>query len=88
MAKTFELRILTAEGTVLDTPATYCRLQTSEGSFGILANHAPMFCACSEGTLTYRTEDGSEKQMRHSAGVANVRDNTVTLLTDHAEKQE
>lgn len=88
MAKTFVLRIVTAEGTLPDTRVTYCSLQLPEGSVGILANHAPMLCTLPEGELFYRTGEEDGHRVRHSAGVAVVRNNTVTLLVDSAGEKE
>jgi F-type H+-transporting ATPase subunit epsilon len=85
MAKTFQLCVVTTEGTVLDTKVAYCGLQTPDGSLGILANHAPMMCILREGELSFRTEDGEEGTLRHSAGVARVKSNVLTLLADRAE---
>lgn len=85
MAKCFHLRVMTAEGTPLEGEAEYCQLPTAAGSLGILANHAPMLCALREGETRCRMEGGTEKTVRHSAGVANVRDNSVTILADRAE---
>ena len=85
MAKCFHLRIMTAEGTLLDEQAEYCNLPTSEGSVGVLADHAPMLVALPEGRTLCRMEDGTEKTIRHSAGVADVRNNAITILADRAE---
>ena len=85
MAKCFHLCIMTAEGTLLEGEAEYCYIPTVSGSVGVLADHAPMMCAVQEGETTCRMEDGSEKTVRHSAGVADVRNNTVTILADRAE---
>ena len=85
MANCFELRVLTAEGTVLEGKAEYCNLPTDNGSVGVLANHAPMLCAVREGKARFRMEDGSEKTLAMSSGAADIRDNTVTVLTDRAE---
>lgn len=85
MAKCFHLRIMTAGGMFLDESAEYCRIPTANGSVGVLANHAPMLCAMPEGETLCRMEDGMEKTIRHSAGVADVRDNSVTILIDRAE---
>ena len=57
MANCFELRVLTAEGAVLEGKAEYCNLPTDLGSVGILANHAPMLCAVREGKARFRMED-------------------------------
>ena len=85
MAKSFHLRIMTAEGTLLEGEAEYCHIPTTAGSVGVLADHAPMLCAMPEGETLCRMEDGADKIVRHIAGVADVRDNQVTILTDRAE---
>ena len=85
MAKCFQLCIMTADGTLLDGQAEYCHIPTAAGSVGVLADHAPMLCALREGETLCRMEDGTEKHVRHSTGVANVRNNRVTILADRAE---
>jgi F-type H+-transporting ATPase subunit epsilon len=85
MANCFRLCVQTAEGVVLEGAAEYCNLLTADGSVGILANHAPMLCAVREGTALFRMENGEEKRLRLSAGVADIRNNTVTVLADRAE---
>ena len=85
MAKCFHLRVMTAEGVLLEGEAEYCHIPTTAGSVGVLADHAPMLCAMPEGETLCRMEDGMEKTVRHSAGAANVRDNRVTILADRAE---
>lgn len=87
MANCFHLCIVTAEGTTVDEAAEYCRLPTADGSVGILADHAPMLCALSEGEVRCRMEDGQERRFRVPAGVASIRDNSVTILTDRAEEE-
>ena len=87
MANCFDLRVLTAEGTVLEGKAEYCNLPTDMGSGGILANHAPMLCAVREGKARFRMEDGSERTVVMSPGAADIRDNTVTILADRASIQ-
>ncbi len=88
MANCFHFQLISAEGTLLDEKAAYCNLPTGSGSVGVLANHAPMLCALREGTVLCRAEDGTEKHVKISDGVADVRDNSVTVLTDRAETAE
>ena len=85
MAKSFHLQIMTAEGTLLEGEAEYCRIPTADGSVGILADHAPMLCAIRKGEMRIQTEEGTEKAISLSDGAACVRDNSVTVLADHAE---
>ena len=85
MANCFHLCVMTADGTLLEGEAEYCHIATVGGSVGILANHAPMLCALREGETVCKMQDGEEKTVHHSAGVANIRDNQVTVLADRAE---
>ncbi|MBO7669970.1 MAG: F0F1 ATP synthase subunit epsilon [Oscillospiraceae bacterium] len=88
MANCFHLCLMTAEGTMVDEAAEYCRIPTADGSVGILADHAPMLCAVCEGEVRCRMEDGRERSFHVPAGVASVRDNSVTILTDRAEERQ
>ena len=88
MANCFHLCLMTAEETMLDEAAEYCRIPTADGSVGILADHAPMLCAVCEGEVRCRMEDGRERKFYVPAGVASVRDNSVTILTDRAEERQ
>ena len=85
--KCFHLSIMTAEGLKVDEAAQYCRLPISDGSIGILADHAPMVCAVCKGDILCRMEDGRERIFRVPSGIANVRNNTLMILTDRADEQ-
>ena len=85
MAKCFQLSVMTADGSALSGQAEYCNLPVQEGSVGILADHAPMLCAIREGTAHFRMDGGEEKTVRLSAGVAEIRNNRVTVLVDRAD---
>lgn len=87
MAKCFQFSVVTAEGTALEGAAEYCNLPTEGGPVGILANHAPMLCAISEGVAFFRLENGEEKKLKLPGGVAQVGDNRVTVLSDRVEIQ-
>ena len=88
MANCFQLCILTAEGTVLDTRAEYCEIPAVGGSVGILANHALMLCAIREGSFLCRTEDGKELRFQLPGGVAEIGGNSVTVLSDRAVPEQ
>jgi F-type H+-transporting ATPase subunit epsilon len=81
------LRIITPDRIVLDTPVTSVRLPGVDGSIGVLKNHAPMVAALDIGTLTYR-QNGDVKPVFVSGGFAEVRDNTVRVVSEAGEKAE
>lgn len=73
--------IVTAEGTGESFKCDYVNLPTGFGSVGILANHAPMYCAVSDGKIAYRLgEDGELQYVPVRAGIATVENNEVTIL--------
>ncbi len=81
----FHLHITTPEGNVWDDDAEAVSACGVEGSFSVLASHAPMIAALKPGVLTVRGED---KALYYAAGegVLEVRvDKQVVLLIDYAE---
>jgi len=81
----FHLHITTPEGNVWDDDAESVVAYGSEGSFGVLANHAPMIAGLQPGVLKVQAGD----QTRYYAagdGILEVRvDKQVVLLVDYAE---
>ena len=84
MGDLFRLSVVTGESTVLDTKVRSVNLPMDFGSFGILANHAPMLCAVSKGIVRGALEDGSVVRVRVSEGIASVADNELTVLCSDA----
>ena len=84
MGDLFRLSVVTGEATILDAEVRSVNLPMDFGSIGILANHAPMLCAVSKGTVRGVLEDGSTVRIRVSEGVASVADNELTVLCSDA----
>jgi len=85
MADSMTLRVLTPERIVLDTSAASVRFPGVDGSIGVLPRHAPMVAALDAGELYYRHE-GKEEHFFVSGGFAEVRQNTVRIVTDACER--
>ncbi len=85
MADSITLRILTPSRIVLDTTASSVRFPGVDGSIGVLPRHAPMVAALDAGELLYRQE-GKEEHFFVSGGFAEVRDNTVRVVTEACER--
>ena len=85
MAESITLRILTPERIVLDTDASSVRFPGVDGSIGVLPRHAPMVAALDAGELHYR-HAGKEEHFFVSGGFAEVRQNTVRIVTDACER--
>lgn len=85
MSDALTLRVITPDRVVLDTTASSIRLPALDGSMGILSRHAPMVAALSIGELVYRHE-GREEHLFVSGGFAEVRDNTVRVVSEAGER--
>lgn len=87
MAGDLTLRVLTPEKIVTDCTASSVRVPGVDGSIGILPRHAPMVAALDPGLLRYRA-NGAEVEMFVAGGFAEVRDNTVRVLTAASERAQ
>jgi F-type H+-transporting ATPase subunit epsilon len=87
MAEELTLRVITPEKMVVDTPATSVRVPGIDGSMGILPRHAAMVAALESGMVTY-TMNGEEHSLFVSGGFADVRENTLRILTPSGEPPE
>ncbi len=88
MNHAFRLEIVTPERIVLSQDAVSVVVPGSEGSLGILANHAPLMAELTVGELKMRDPDGHEERYAVSGGFMEVADNTVRILADAAERAE
>lgn len=84
-AKTLTLRIVSPEGSVVETEAVSVRVPGEGGSFGVLPRHAPLVALTDSGLLSARTPDGRNLEYLIHDGFAEVRDDVVTVLTRSAE---
>jgi F-type H+-transporting ATPase subunit epsilon len=81
----FHLQITTPEGNNWDGDVVSVSAEGVEGSFGILANHAPMIAALKPGVLKVRGEENTHYYAA-GEGVLEVRiDKWVVILVDYAE---
>ena len=87
MADALTLRVITPEKIALDQSVSSVRIPGVDGSIGILPRHAPMIAALDVGTMRYRS-GGREERMFVSGGFAEVRDNTVRVVSQAGEKPE
>ncbi len=81
------LRVITPESVALDTTASSVRIPALDGQMGILPRHASMVAALEAGVLTW-TEQGASRAMFVSGGFAEVRDNTVRVVSEAGERPE
>lgn len=82
---TLRLRIVSPDRVVLETEAQSVRIQGIDGSFGVLANHAPLMTATMPGPLQYVDVQGRRHELLVTDGFVEVRDNVVTIAAEEGE---
>jgi F-type H+-transporting ATPase subunit epsilon len=87
MAGTLTLRVITPERIALDQSVGSVRVPAVDGSLGILPRHAPMIAALGVGILHYRIS-GKESLLFVSGGFAEVRGETVRVVTEAGERPQ
>jgi F-type H+-transporting ATPase subunit epsilon len=80
-----KLEIVTPERRVLDETVDSVTVPTASGEAGILPNHAPLISALKPGVLSYSAK-GTTERMAVAGGFVEVSSNTVSVMTDAAEK--
>eukprot|EP00403_Amphidinium_massartii_P000443 CAMPEP_0178372690 /NCGR_PEP_ID=MMETSP0689_2-20121128/1483_1 /TAXON_ID=160604 /ORGANISM="Amphidinium massartii, Strain CS-259" /LENGTH=218 /DNA_ID=CAMNT_0019992621 /DNA_START=12 /DNA_END=668 /DNA_ORIENTATION=+ len=81
------LKLVTPEGTVIDTKVTEVVLPGLEGSLGILRGHAPLMAPMATGLVKYRTHVGGEwTPAIVMGGFASVSKDVVTVLSSVVEE--
>ena len=73
------IEILTPEVILYEGEATYVGLPGSDGSLGILSNHAPLVTTLKAGEIVIQN-DSSEQKFEVKGGTVEVLNNHVTIL--------
>lgn len=76
-----KVEILTPESTLFDGEASYVGLPGSDGSLGILDNHAPLITTLTKGKVTLKI-DGKDKYYDVKGGTVEVLNNKVIILAE------
>ena len=79
--KTFQLKIVTPDGSFFDGPAVMLTLRGIEGDLAVLAGHVPFVTTVQPGRCKVETEDGSVKEGRLEGGLLSVAKEGVQLLS-------
>ena len=85
MPDTFQLKIVTPEKKVVDTPAEEAQIPGKNGYLGILPGHAPLITELAVGEITYRSQ-AKEERLAVAWGFAEVLPDKVTILAETAER--
>jgi len=87
MENKMRLEVVTPYGLVFSDEVDEVIAPGSEGEFGVLPNHAPMFTTLKIGMLTYK-KGNQTGYLFVNQGHAEVSHNRVLILADSAEKAE
>ena len=83
---TFTVKILAADCDFYEGECESMIVPTSEGQYGIMANHKNIIFAIIPGKLSFRVPNESEFRIAAvSSGLAKVENNEVLVLVDSAE---
>ena len=85
MPNTFVFEIMTPQRTIYSSKVSSLVVPGTEGSFGVLANHAALVADSNGGKLKIREENKEEKFFQVGPGTFEVTKNRAVLLTKSAE---
>lgn len=75
------VEVVTPEKKVFEGEAEYAGFPGSDGSFGVLNNHAPLISSLNKGEIIIRTADG-DKTFHVNGGFVEVLNNKVIVLAE------
>lgn len=88
MAETFHVSILAADKAFYEGECESLVIPTSNGQYGILANHCNLLGAIVPGMLEYKLPDAEPKLASVSSGIFKMEDNKLIILIDSIERPE
>lgn len=77
-----KLEIITPDKTLFEGDIKSAIFPGSEGSFGVLNNHAPMIATLKAGKVELITEHNAKQEFIVKGGVLEVRKNKVIVLAE------
>jgi F-type H+-transporting ATPase subunit epsilon len=76
------IEIITPDTTLFQGEATYVFLPGSDGSLGVMNNHAPLISSLKKGTLRVQDANGKEMKFEVNGGTVEVLNNKVVVLAE------
>ncbi len=80
----FKCIVVTPEQELLDLKVNQAILPAIDGLIGILTDRAPMLARLGKGPLRIDPENGASQTYNIEGGVAQMKDNKLTILTQKA----
>ena len=87
MAKTFKIEVITPEKVVYDDTVQSITAEGTEGSFGVLSDHADMIAELQTGILTISDVNNKTVRFALDGGFVEILSNNVIVLTDTCTKE-
>lgn len=75
------LKIISAQQIEFEGEVTSVTMPGVLGKFQVLNNHAALIAALTAGQVTYVTADGQTQERAIEGGVADIKDNVVSVCT-------
>ncbi len=85
---TFHLTLVTPEKIFFDGPMRSLVAPGGGGSFGVLANHAPLISTLLPGRLVLTPPEGKKQFLTIGSGFLDVLNNKVTLVTESIKQED
>jgi len=85
LAEKLRLKIITPERLVFDGEVEELVAPGQMGEFGVLPGHVPFLSVLFPGRLRFKTGESGENTLIIHGGLADVKDDTVSILTDQSE---
>ena len=82
----FQCTVVTPERLLLDEPVTQAIVPAHDGLVGILTGRAPLLVKLGAGRLRLDMPSGSQQFFQVGGGVAQMKDNRLTILTTQASE--
>ena len=82
------VRIITPERSLPPMPADHVTLPAFDGEVGIRSKHAPFVCLLGTGVMRVKSATVADTVLALKGGVAQVQDDTVTVLAESAVEVE
>jgi len=86
--KTFHLTVITPGQVFFDGQVGSLTAPGGAGSFGVLANHAPLISTLLPGRITFTTAEGKKQTFEIGSGFIDIMKNDVTLLTESITSED
>jgi F-type H+-transporting ATPase subunit epsilon len=77
-----KVEIITPEATLFEGDGTFVFLPGSDGSLGVLNNHAPLISSLKKGVVRVKDNGGKEHRFDVKGGTVEVFNNKVTILAE------